>query len=75
MLLWITAKQFKFDVDLYSKFGPDFPKQYLSENKINFDNCESDTKTTKFAIKYYWCRSYIKLENECAPIEYSGNRC
>ena len=30
----ITAKQFKFDVDLYSKFGPDFPKQYLSENNL-----------------------------------------
>jgi phosphotransferase system IIA component len=26
----ITARQFKFDVDLFTKFGPDFPKQYLS---------------------------------------------
>ena len=25
----ITARQFKFDVDLFTKFGPDFPKQYL----------------------------------------------
>ena len=33
----LLQEQFKFDVDLYSKFGPDFPKQYLSENKINFD--------------------------------------
>ena len=32
----ITARQFKFDVDLFTKFGPDFPKQYLTENKINF---------------------------------------
>ena len=30
----ITAREFKFDVDLYTKFGPNFPKQYLTENKI-----------------------------------------
>ena len=69
----ITAKQFKFDVDLHSKFGPDFPKQYLSENKINFDNCESETKTTKFAINIIGADRTLKLENECAPIEYLGN--
>ena len=69
----ITAKQFKFDVYLYSKFGPDFPKQYLSENKINFENCESDAKTTKFAINITGADRTLKLENECVPIEYSGN--
>ncbi len=37
----ITARQFKFDVDLFTKIGPDFPKQYLTENKINFINSES----------------------------------
>ncbi len=40
----ITARQFKFDVDLFTKFGPDFPKQYLTENKINFINSESEKK-------------------------------
>ena len=34
----ITARQFKFDVDLFTKLGPDFPKQYLTEHKINFAN-------------------------------------
>jgi hypothetical protein len=37
----ITARQFKFDVDLFTKFGSDFPKQYLTEYKINFENSES----------------------------------
>ncbi len=69
----ITARQFKFDVDLYSKFGPDFPKQYLSENGINFENCESDTKTTKFAINITGAERTLKLENQCAPIEYPGS--
>ena len=46
----LTARQFKFDVDLYTKFGPDFPQQYLSDNKISLKNSESKTNTTKFSI-------------------------
>ncbi len=66
----ITARQFKFDVDLFTKFGPDFPKQYLTENKINFNNSESENKTTKFAISITGSDRTLKLENECEPIDY-----
>ena len=48
----ITAKQFKFDVNLFTKFGPDFPKQYLAEHKINFDNSESKKKYHKICYFY-----------------------
>jgi sugar/nucleoside kinase (ribokinase family) len=68
----ITARQFKFDVDLFTKFGPDFPKQYLSEHKINFANSESEKNTTKFAISISGSDRTLKLENECEPIDYSG---
>ena len=68
----ITARQFKFDVDLFTKFGPDFPKQYLTENKINFENSESQTNTTRFAISIDGSDRTLKLENECEPIEYSS---
>ncbi len=67
----ITARQFKFDVDLFTKFGPDFPKQYLTENKINFINSESEKNTTKFAITITGSDRTLKLENECDPLEYS----
>jgi len=70
----ITARQFKFDVDLFTKFGPDFPKQYLSENKINFINSESQKNTTKFAISITGADRTLKLENECEPIDYSNVR-
>lgn len=66
----ITARQFKFDVDLFTKFGPDFPKQYLTENKINFINSESEKNTTKFAISINGSDRTLKLENECEPIDY-----
>jgi len=68
----ITARQFKFDVDLFTKFGPDFPKQYLTENKINFANSESEKNTTRFTISVNGSDRTLKLENECEPIEYSS---
>lgn len=68
----ITARQFKFDVDLFTKFGPDFPKQYLTENKINFANSESKKNTTKFAISISGSDRTLKLENECELIDYSN---
>ena len=68
----ITARQFKFDVDLFTKFGKDFPKQYLTEHKINFTNSESEKNTTKFAISITGSDRTLKLENECQSIDYSG---
>ena len=68
----ITARQFKFDVDLFTKFGSNFPKQYLSENKINFINSESQKNTTKFAISITGADRTLKLENECDPVDYSN---
>ncbi len=68
----ITARQFNFDVDLFTKIGPDFPKQYLTENKINFINSESEKNTTKFAISINGSDRTLNLENECESIDYSS---
>ncbi|MGY5148153.1 MAG: PfkB family carbohydrate kinase [Candidatus Nitrosopumilus sp. bin_7KS] len=67
----ITARQFKFDVDLYTKFGPDFPKQYLNDDKINLVDSESQKNTTQFAISITGSDRTLKLENECEEINYS----
>ena len=69
----ITARQFKFDVDLFTKFGPDFPKQYLTEHNIHFSNSESVKNTTKFSISISGSDRTLKLENECDTIEYSSS--
>jgi len=66
----ITAREFKFDVDLFTKFGKDFPQQYLTDNKINFEDGESEKPTTRFAINITGADRTLKLENECEPIEY-----
>ena len=70
----LTAKEFKFDVDLYTKFGNDFPRQYLSDNKINLINPESSKNTTKFAISITGADRTLKLENQCDPIQYSNTK-
>ncbi|MFB5603613.1 MAG: PfkB family carbohydrate kinase [Candidatus Nitrosomaritimum aestuariumsis] len=68
----ITARQFKFDVDLVTKFGSDFPyKQYLTDNKLNFENAQSEKGTTRFSINIEGADRTLKLENQCEPIEYT----
>jgi len=68
----LTAKKLKFDVDLVTKFGSDFAhKQYLTDNKINFENALSDKNTTKFSINIVGSDRTLKLENQCDPIEYA----
>ena len=68
----IMAHELKFDVDLFTKFGSDFPKQYLEQNKINLINAESVKNTTKFSISISGTDRTLKLENECEPIDYSS---
>ena len=68
----IMARELKFDVDLFTKFGTDFPKQYLTDHKINLINSESIQNTTKFAISISGSERTLKLENECDPIDYSN---
>ena len=66
----MTARQFDFDVDLFTKFGPDFPKQYLTQSNLNFINSESEKKTTRFAISINGSDRTLKLENSCDEIPY-----
>ena len=68
----IMAREFKFDVNLFTKFGSDFPQQYLTEHKINLINSESNKNTTKFSISISGADRTLKLENECDPIDYSS---
>ena len=68
----ITARKFKFDVDLVTKFGSDFPHmEYLSENKINFQEGLSNKQTTRFGINIVGAERTLELLNQCEPIEYS----
>ena len=67
----MMARQFKFDVDLHTKFGADFPTQYFSDNKINYDNSLSQKPTTRFEIDISGIDRTLKLKNECEPLDFS----
>ena len=67
----VTARQFKFDVDLHSRFGADFPSRYLAENGIDPTGCESGIGTTRFAITVEGPDRTLVLENQCEPVPYS----
>ena len=65
------ARELKVDVDLFTKYGADCPKQYLNDNKINLTNPDSSKNTTKFSISITGSDRTLKIANECEPIEYS----
>ena len=68
----ITAREFKFDVDLHTKFGGDFPKQYLAEHGISFQDAQTQTPTTRFSIDISGADRTLRLENRCDDIAYGA---
>lgn len=66
-----TAKNLKFDVELFTKFGSDFPAEsYLTKKGIKFRNSQSSKPTTRFKISVEGIDRTLQLENVCDPIEY-----
>ena len=48
----LTARKQKHDVNLYTKFGPNYPlEEFFKENKINTPDALSSNSTTKFRIE------------------------
>ena len=66
----ILAKNLKFDSELFTKFGDDFPKEVLSKNNIVFDNFASEQPTTRFKIRIDGSERILSLLNSCEPIPY-----
>lgn len=67
----LTAKNLKFDSKLYTKFGNDFPKEFLIKHKIEFKNALSEQPTTRFKINISGSERTLSLLNTCDPIEYT----
>lgn len=71
----LTARKLKFDVNLHTKFGPDFPyEDYLVKNNLKYQNAESNRPTTRFTIKLSGSDRTLYLENTCDPIEYASTQ-
>jgi sugar/nucleoside kinase (ribokinase family) len=67
----LAARKFNFDVELGTKFGPNYPFTSIFEkNKIMAVNAMSSKSTTKFILKIDGSERTLWLKNSCEPIEY-----
>lgn len=67
----LAARNLGFDVNLFTKFGSDFPfVNGLQKNKIKFDNALSARPTTKFTLEISGAERNLWLENICEEIPY-----
>lgn len=67
----LAARRLGFDVELFTKFGPDFTfTSELQKNKIKFDNALSDVPTTKFTLEIKDTERNLWLEHVCEKIPY-----
>jgi sugar/nucleoside kinase (ribokinase family) len=65
----LTARILKFDVVLHTKFGSDFPLvNYLTEQKIVFEDSLSIKPTTQFVLNLVNSERTLFLQNKCEPI-------
>ena len=69
-----TAKNLKFDVELYTKYGPDFPlSQELENFKILAEQPISEKKTTRFKILLDGSNRRLFIEERCQNIDFVDN--
>ena len=67
----LTARKQKFDVNLSTKYGPDFPlTDSLLENKIRIEDKLSTSDTTRFKIILNDSDRKLFIQNKCEPLEF-----
>ena len=70
----LTARKQKHDVNLYTKFGPNYPlEEFFEENKINIPNALSSQPTTRFKIELIGSDRKLFVENMCDKINFIDN--
>ena len=67
----LTARKQKFDVNLSTKYGADFPlTDSLLENKIRIEDKLSTSDTTRFKIVLNDSDRKLFIQNKCEPLEF-----
>lgn len=66
----MMAKEFRADVTLQTRFGPDFPTSYMKEMRLAYDDAAlSKNPTTRFKIVLSGHKRRLYLLCECDPID------
>ena len=72
----LTARKQKFDVNLSTKYGADFPlTDSLLENKIRIEDKLSTSDTTRFKIVLNDSDRKLFIQNKCEPLEFLDEDC
>ena len=72
----LAAKNLGFDVELYTKYGPDYSfADSLRKKKINLQNPESAKNTTRFRLEIINEDRILWIKNICERIEYTKTNC
>ena len=72
----LTARKQKFDVNLSTKYGADFPlTDSLLENKIRIEDKLSTRDTTRFKIVLNDSDRKLFIQNKCEPLEFLDEDC
>ena len=70
----ISARKQKHDVNLYTKFGSNYPlEEFFNENKIITHDALSSKDTTKFRIELNDSDRKLFVENMCDKIDFIDN--
>ncbi len=67
----LAARNMGFDVELGTRFGPDFAfDTTLRKNRIRFDDALSEKQTTRFILEIHGSERTLWLQNICSDIPY-----
>lgn len=67
----MAARALGFDVELYTKYGPDYAfASELQKNKIKFHNAQSQKNTTRFRLEIDGDDRTLWIKNSCEKIDY-----
>ncbi|MDC0171280.1 PfkB family carbohydrate kinase [Candidatus Nitrosopelagicus sp.] len=70
----LTARKQKHDVNLYTKFGPNYPlEDFFKENNIHTPAALSSQSTTQFKIELNGSDRKLFVENMCEEINFIEN--
>lgn len=67
----LMARQLKFDAQMVTRFGPDFPRAYLDQNHITYSDASvTDSGTTRFSLEISGDDRTLYLAHTCDKIAY-----
>lgn len=66
----LAAARLGLEAELFTRFGPDFPREHLVRDGIILKGAESDMPTTRFELDVRGAERDLRLACVCEPVEF-----